>query len=112
MSTPLKDPTCAAKFIPSTELRRMKPIFCGRDRENPTDGAGPLGFSFVPDLPVPTSSGSQHEGLGVEQDLLGDSSWVTVLSASMIRTFISFVLLNTETFLADIVSGGIYILVC
>lgn len=88
----------------------MKPIFCGT--ENPTDSARPLEFPFVPDLPVPTSSGSQHEGLGIEQDLLGDSSWLTVLPASMIRTFVSFMLLHEDTFLAGIVSGGIYVLVC
>lgn len=69
------------------------------------DDAGPSEFYFVPDPPVPTLSGSQYEGPGVEQDLLGDSSWVTVLPASMTRTRMSFVLLNAEAFLADIISG-------
>lgn len=74
-------------------------------RKNPTNRAGPLELHLVPDLPVPTLPGSQYEGPGAEQDLLGESSWVTLLPAPTIRTLISFMLLKAEAFLASVISG-------
>lgn len=60
--------------------------------ENPTDDAGPWELHLVPDLAVPTWSGSQHEGPGEEQDLLGDHVTCT-------RDY-------AEAFLAYVISGS------
>lgn len=87
-------------------LLSTKPLFHGIKGEGEScNSAGPLAFYFVPELSTKTLLTPSIRRQTWNKATWNGTSGVTALPAWMNRTLQSFVLLNAEAYLADIILG-------